>query len=290
MAYTRGQLPKLKTYEEALGHFNSVVPYKAYARHGGERPLGVRRRDEARIAMNGDAIECILYKTPVLTYKPDGSITLRTDGYISQMTASFIAYILNRNCFIQHNKMWLTDGDKTFPIHDGMVLVDGKPTHATKAITHYVDRKAFASVKKKYKVLTDYIVTLSKMMDGQRISCAADSNSFNTPRIAWKIQNISGRIGMAQQFLTKHNIDDPEVLKEAFDYVHNLCCTERIFKTASGWEHDIVINAARAENMLLEFMKYAHNDEIFYAKEEELTKPKRDVNLKYIFRTTGQAV
>ena len=51
------------------------------------RPIGKRSRDWETIRMDGDVVECVLYRTPVVRYYPDGRIGLQSDGWATTATA-----------------------------------------------------------------------------------------------------------------------------------------------------------------------------------------------------------
>jgi hypothetical protein len=71
--------------------------------------------------MNGDAIELVLYKTPVITFMPDGEVVLFIDGYNSVSTHQFISHVLGVSTHgarrttvvtINGNKFTIADKDK----------------------------------------------------------------------------------------------------------------------------------------------------------------------------------
>lgn len=99
MGYGFGSLdstPYLRTYEEALKRFNNTKPIRGTENTDKpERRLGARRYGHLLIDKldNGD-VQCILYRTPVLTYKPNGDIVINVGDYTSHFTCAFIESIL----------------------------------------------------------------------------------------------------------------------------------------------------------------------------------------------------
>jgi hypothetical protein len=80
-------------YQDALSVFNNSKPIRGRAVE--VRPLGDRRDgDTYSIRKNGDAIELVLYKTPVITFMPDGEVVIFIDGYNSVSTHQFIGQVL----------------------------------------------------------------------------------------------------------------------------------------------------------------------------------------------------
>ncbi len=88
------RVPRVLYYQEALKIHDSIKPLRGRAIE--IRPLGNRRdADTYHIRKNGDAIELVLYKTPVITFMPDGDVVIFIDGYNSVSTHQFIDHVLN---------------------------------------------------------------------------------------------------------------------------------------------------------------------------------------------------
>lgn len=106
MSAAFNKLPTLRTYAGAKTFHNLCTPIRGQASQ--PKPLGARsdwQRFRIRATQNPlqpdaePSIECVLYKTPVVTYHPDNtvSITTGTDYTPSQSTAKFISELL-RHC------------------------------------------------------------------------------------------------------------------------------------------------------------------------------------------------
>jgi len=114
------RVPQIRKYEDALKMYNAVKPMRGRAEE--VKPLGERRdADTYRIRKHGDAVELVLYKTPVITFTPDGEVSLFIDGYNSVSTHQFIGHILGISASgarrttvltINGNKYTLADKDK----------------------------------------------------------------------------------------------------------------------------------------------------------------------------------
>lgn len=75
-AATFNRLYPLRSYEEAKRKYESTKPIRGRSDEN-KRPLGDRSAvDKIYIRKNGEAYECYLYQTPVVTFHPDNSIVL----------------------------------------------------------------------------------------------------------------------------------------------------------------------------------------------------------------------
>jgi hypothetical protein len=114
------RVPQVRSYEQALSIFSNSKPVRGRAVE--IRPLGDRRdADTYWIRKNADAIELVLYKTPVITFTPDGEVSLFVDGYNSVSTHQFIGWVLGISVHgarrttvltINAEKFTLADSDK----------------------------------------------------------------------------------------------------------------------------------------------------------------------------------
>lgn len=81
-------VPRVTTYSEAKKLHDSVTPIRG--RDPEIRPLGNRRdADSYWVKMDGDDVVFMLYKSPVITYKPDGGVVLTPDTYSTVSTHQF---------------------------------------------------------------------------------------------------------------------------------------------------------------------------------------------------------
>ena len=86
-------VPRTQTYEEALRIFEGITPIGG--RNPGRRPLGQRRDcDTYWVRKNDNSdIEYMLYRTPVLTFKPDDSVVVWMGGWNSVSTRQFMSQV-----------------------------------------------------------------------------------------------------------------------------------------------------------------------------------------------------
>ena len=86
-------VPRVQTYALAKNLHDSIVPIRG--RSPEIRPLGNRRdADSYWVRMNGEDVEFVLYKSAVITYKPDGGVVLTPDTYSTVSTHQFFDRVL----------------------------------------------------------------------------------------------------------------------------------------------------------------------------------------------------
>lgn len=89
------KVPALDNYRHAHSQWSATKPIRG--RSVDVRPLGQRSDVDAysiRKNPQNDAIECVLYRTPVVTFMPDGEVHIRNGGYPSTSTHMFIECVL----------------------------------------------------------------------------------------------------------------------------------------------------------------------------------------------------
>jgi len=89
--YSRYDIPALRNYQEALDHYNRIVPIRGHAEK--RRPLGCRKHHYMHIRRNQEAFECVMYGTSLLVYHPDNTVEVR-NMYRSNSTTDFMSSLL----------------------------------------------------------------------------------------------------------------------------------------------------------------------------------------------------
>ena len=156
------RVPRVLYYQEALKIHDNSKPVRG--RLPEIRPLGERRNvDTYSIRKNGDAIELVLYKTPVITFMPDGEVVLFVDGYDTVSTHQFISHVLNVSAGgvrrttvvrIGAEKYTLADKDKLrLRLEDGNWHV----LNPTQLWSWKLDRKAVTNVRTRYGEFYKYL-------------------------------------------------------------------------------------------------------------------------------------
>ena len=86
-------VPRVLTYALAKNLFDSIKPIRG--RSPEIRPLGSRRdADTYWVRMDGEDVQFVLYKTPVITYRPNGDVVLSNGGYSTVSTHQFFDRVL----------------------------------------------------------------------------------------------------------------------------------------------------------------------------------------------------
>jgi hypothetical protein len=163
MGYATVQrVPRVHSYAEALRIHSNTKPLRGRAEE--IRPLGNRRdADTYWIRKHGDAIELVLYKTPVITFEPDGDVVLFVDSYNSVSTHQFLSHVLGISAggvrrttvlTINNSKYTLAGQDKLrLRKEDGNWQV----LNPTQQWSWRLDRKAVAEVRSKYGEFYKYL-------------------------------------------------------------------------------------------------------------------------------------
>lgn len=183
------KLPSLRTYKGAKTFHDTRTPIRGQASQ--PKPLGARtdwqrfrvRAQHNPLQPNSEpSIECVLYKTPVVTFHPDNtvSVTTGTDYLPSQSTAKFISEILGHCCYAtcQASRIVLVTTIRTltgdnqtykYAINEGQTLTFYLPDPAnphsrgltpvdpTPQTTIVIDRAGANNVRKRYADFYRYL-------------------------------------------------------------------------------------------------------------------------------------
>jgi len=158
---TVNHVPSIYTYAQAKQMHDNIVPIRGRD----IKPLGQRRDgDTYHIRMNGEDVECVLYKTPVVTFHPDDTITVSTDNWNTVSTHQFIWAITGCNCYGSRGKTVIKIGDKEYVINEIMRIKhveDSSPKWEvlTKEEQYdwAIDRQKANIVRAKYKEFITFV-------------------------------------------------------------------------------------------------------------------------------------
>jgi len=139
--------------------------------------LGDRKDvDTYSVRMNGDDVEFVLYKTPVITYRTNGEIVLRTNGWASVASHQFIARVLGipargragSSVFKVGKQDYTMTGDNTLTLgHEG--------TSAWRVLAHETlygykaNRKALTLVRSRYSEFRKYLGGFVNLRQEERV-------------------------------------------------------------------------------------------------------------------------
>jgi len=155
-------VPRVHTYALAKNLHDSIKPIRG--RSPEIRPLGNRRdADSYWVRMEGEDVVFVLYKSPVITYKPDGSVVLTPDTYSTVSTHQFFIRVLGVGANASRQVTVITLGDKRYTIRgkDTLTLkmqggnwqcVEGAKTQ----FSWHLDRRQATNVRLRYKEFITY--------------------------------------------------------------------------------------------------------------------------------------
>lgn len=157
------RVPRVMNYTDALEIYNKVKPLRG--RSPEVRPLGDRRdADTYQIRKNGEAIELVLYKTPVITFEPNGEVVVYVSTYSTVSTHQFIARILGIPASGLRGKTVLTISGNKYVLDGGeklrLKLDESGNWHPLNPITQYgwkLNRKATTNVRNIYADFYKYL-------------------------------------------------------------------------------------------------------------------------------------
>jgi hypothetical protein len=127
--------------------------------------------------MAGGSVEFVLYKTPVITYHPNGDVVVKTDGWSSISTHQFISQVLGVSCYGSRRNTVMEVrssgggadgvGKVIVPKNKGVTLIHaGGNWRITKYHAMYeyrLNRKAAGAVRKKYADFINYAKGMVKI-------------------------------------------------------------------------------------------------------------------------------
>ena len=173
------ETPVLRTYAEALAHYEAGVPIRGKGRNAGKIPLGGRAYASMRYMAKDERtgqVCCFCYQTPVLTFHTDDTIEIKINGWVSNTTADFINAVLNTSVSVKDKELHMVHfhgnmrEPQTHVIQDGMkvryttdqygqtdIIVQGsKPCYR-----HKLDRKRWKEVKQMFAPFREYMALVS---------------------------------------------------------------------------------------------------------------------------------
>lgn len=171
-------VPRIANYKEAYSWWNNVKPVRGRTENDPNtpsRPLGERRDvDTYSIRKNvwTEAVECVLYQTPVVTFTPDDEVKIKLGRWSSASTCQFISRVLGSISasrvrgdvvlgFVGGGKAMVRD-------HEELVLVKNshghwQPKQKQTLYDYRVSRKEANNVRKSVSQFHDYMAGVIKL-------------------------------------------------------------------------------------------------------------------------------
>lgn len=203
---TYNAMPVLRSYEQALKHFNEVVPIRGDA--DATKPVG--RRDQKFFSIwkrETDKAVCVGYAwhsredgRALLAYHPDGRVVIEKP--ISATCRERIQRIAGLNIQRRYNEDWVTaaayvDGGEVighYPLklnrnntrkatfilreNDTPIYLNPTPTYR-----HTMNRKASAEIMPRFKPFMDYVEAMSKLSADETQYSPWSAESRDNPRL-----------------------------------------------------------------------------------------------------------
>ena len=242
------RLPRfVHTYEHAKMIHDNSKPIRG--RVPEVRPLGERRDcDTYHVRMNGEVVEFVLYKTPVISYHPDNTIEIKTGGWDTVSTRQMFSHVLNIGANGQRSKTIISIGDQRYVMGDeSMKLKKAEGKHGLEVLSYadtygyQLNRKKMNEVRKSYSEFIRYIKTFVSLRE-QTTTSRRFGFELETTHIDWTVGEAAecigarwavpnGQVSMADLYLC----NDEWFL---FDKLPNEGHTYMRFKAAGGSYED----------------------------------------------------
>jgi hypothetical protein len=163
MGYATVQrVPRVDNYKFAKHLHDTIKPLRG--RSPEIKPLGDRRgADTYHIRMNGEAVELVLYKTPVITFMPDDEVVLFVDSYNTVATHQFIQQVLGIGASGVRRTTVLTINNSKYTLADKDKLRLRRGDRGWEVLnpmqqwTWRLDRKAVSNVRAQYGEFYKYL-------------------------------------------------------------------------------------------------------------------------------------
>lgn len=267
------EMPTLRTYQDALEHYNSIKPIrgKPHVRPIIDTPNG-RRKHHMRMQANRDgSVACVLYNTPVLTYYPNGEIHFTNGDWATTTTHQFATGLLHKwdgyGCYFGSHK-----GQTTATVRKQTVVVGPGETlklkydrdtgfdfiDPPKMYAYYLKRAPMGMRRKEVAAFTTHAKALAKLVDPQQ--CLHGTRHKFT----------------ASEFHEVMLSDDPEVWQPAIEELLGSC----VKYTGDWFERKLTLPPAEVGVFIDDVLKYVHFDALF--ERREVDKPNNNGNEKYM--------
>lgn len=159
----------VRTHERAKIIHDRATPIRGTDR----RPLGARRDHiKYSVRMQGQDVQFVLFKTPVITYHPDNTITVRTDGWSSMATHEMIRWLLHIDAqgwrgntrLMVNGSVYMIKGSesvKLLPTAEGGLCFES----LQERLGYRMNRKAANNVRRRYAPFLDYLKGMLKLRE-----------------------------------------------------------------------------------------------------------------------------
>jgi hypothetical protein len=160
---------RIMRYEEALHRLQNTKPIAGKGVNAGIIPLGHRNRTHFQLRMRQDeSIACRLYRTDVVVFDKNGTITIDPAGYSTVSTANFIGEVLGVNATQYNNRLIVRVNDGRYQA-DGLVLrsyaMGYEVLECKQDVVHGIDRKMMNGLRRDTQDFRKFLSGLMKIKD-----------------------------------------------------------------------------------------------------------------------------
>lgn len=257
----------LRTYADAVLHEAEVKPIRGTD----TKPIGVRRNKHMNMRREGEDIVCRLYQTDVVTYKPDGKIVIKLDGYTSDTTCGFISDLLGPAFYIFDHRVWCRVKDGEFPLnnHGENVFVRGENkwlrfTNPAPNIVHKVNRAVANKVRKQYAGFKKYLEGMCKLRKCDKHLVAVSTQEVEDVFGVKRPESLYFGRDYGMKDKTKQEVLRLLKSTEAADQYKVFLWLCVGIRTFMHWEY---VHQYEVIKKFDDLIMYLHRDEVFNAEE-----------------------
>jgi hypothetical protein len=178
MAYGYGRnsgISWFRDYGDALHKYEHTIDIRGRTVEP-KRPLGHRKLTDTYsiVKLDNGAIQCVLWKTPVVTFFPDSSVELTDGSWTSLSTCHFIGEVLNIDARVFNGSICVSLAGSEYRLPKTKIFKivrseDGHwiPVNAEKSTIHHINRAGSNNVRKRYKDFYAYLENVLKLRMGE---------------------------------------------------------------------------------------------------------------------------
>ena len=286
-------MPQLRSYEQALKHYESIKPIRG---SNNLRPICAttngRRKKHMQIIKRDDAIACRLYNTNVLTFYKDGLIEYNSGHYITNTTHAFASSILFDGIYFGTKKevtevnIGYSPNRQTYHVGPNQTLKlkrMGEPhlrpyyavIDSPKHFEYYLKRKEYNAHRKPLKEFEAHCVRMAKLCDPKE----KQSDRYSV----WEgLSNSPNERGWFQRERYKELTNkDTESWGELVPLILEHARTRDVKWVEGEYVRNNYFDTQKIKEAINDMVKYAFADELF--EEKEVNKRTFNGNEKFVW-------
>lgn len=284
------RVPRIADYNEAFKKWNNTKPMRG--REEDKRPLGARRdADTYSIRKNvwTEAIELVLYQTPVVKFKPDGEVVVNIDRWPSASTCQFISRVLTGvGAYRVRGDVVLGFSNSVvqrIAQQEEMVLVRGasgswQPKEIKAMFDYRINRKEANNVRKDVSQFRDYLKGMVKLMEETFVFYGQESKRITRTYnelgevLGFNRENMQGKVTIDLK-LWRRLVEKPNSLyvnaeQNQKEWVQYNEASDKFYELVKNDQDD----NTRHQNYWIAFnILFAYENHIYWVDEQLLDKP-----------------